>query len=84
MYLFNYIAKIVSQPSKFHCSVCTATKRCCFKVDIHLMPDLPTSDPEKDWAMFQEVLFGPDLQADHWKIYPCSVQLLCVMLIVIS
>jgi ELP3 family radical SAM enzyme/protein acetyltransferase len=48
-------------------------KECCFKVDIHLMPDLPTSDPEKDWAMFQEVLFGPDLQADHWKIYPCSV-----------
>jgi ELP3 family radical SAM enzyme/protein acetyltransferase len=48
-------------------------KESCFKVDIHLMPDLPSSDPEKDWAMFQEVLFGPDLQADHWKIYPCSV-----------
>lgn len=44
-----------------------------FKVDIHLMPDLPSSDPEKDWKMFQEVLHGDDLQADHWKVYPCEV-----------
>eukprot|EP00746_Dinoflagellata_sp_MGD_P165673 gnl/MRDRNA2_/MRDRNA2_95088_c0_seq1.p1 gnl/MRDRNA2_/MRDRNA2_95088_c0~~gnl/MRDRNA2_/MRDRNA2_95088_c0_seq1.p1 ORF type:complete len:748 (+),score=151.51 gnl/MRDRNA2_/MRDRNA2_95088_c0_seq1:73-2316(+) len=48
-------------------------KENCFKVDIHLMPDLPGSDPDKDWEMFQDVLFGPDLQADHWKIYPCEV-----------
>jgi len=44
-----------------------------FKVDIHLMPDLPTSTPEKDWTMFQDVLHGDELQADHWKIYPCEV-----------
>mmetsp|Transcript_106122 Transcript_106122/g.204256 ORF Transcript_106122/g.204256 Transcript_106122/m.204256 type:complete len:766 (-) Transcript_106122:75-2372(-) len=44
-----------------------------FKVDIHLMPDLPSSDAERDWHMFQDVLHGPDLQADHWKIYPCEV-----------
>jgi len=48
-------------------------KVCGFKVDMHLMPDLPSSNPEKDWAMFQDVLHGPDLQADHWKIYPCEV-----------
>jgi len=48
-------------------------KVCGFKVDIHLMPDLPSSDPEKDWAMFQDVLHTEDLQADHWKIYPCEV-----------
>mmetsp|Transcript_46486 Transcript_46486/g.108308 ORF Transcript_46486/g.108308 Transcript_46486/m.108308 type:complete len:767 (+) Transcript_46486:73-2373(+) len=48
-------------------------KQCGFKVDIHLMPDLPSSDPEKDWLMFQDVLFGDELQADHWKIYPCSI-----------
>jgi len=48
-------------------------KENCFKVDIHLMPDLPGSDPAKDWAMFEDVLFGEDLQADHWKIYPCEV-----------
>lgn len=44
-----------------------------FKVDIHLMPDLPTSTPEKDWVMFQDVLHGDELQVDHWKIYPCEV-----------
>lgn len=48
-------------------------KESCFKVDIHLMPDLPTSDPEKDREMFQFVLETPHLQADHWKIYPCEV-----------
>eukprot|EP00913_Durusdinium_trenchii_P012380 g11621.t1 len=53
-------------------------KMCGFKVDIHLMPDLPNSDTEKlgqvkDWAMFQDVLHGDELQADHWKIYPCEV-----------
>lgn len=44
-----------------------------FKVDIHLMPDLPGSNPEKDKAMFDQVLEDPDLQADQWKIYPTSV-----------
>ena len=24
----------------------------CFKIDIHIMPDLPLSDPEKDKNMF--------------------------------
>lgn len=44
-----------------------------FKVDIHLMPDLPSSTVEKDMAMFDEVLKGEDVQADQWKIYPCEV-----------
>jgi len=44
-----------------------------FKIDFHLMPDLPGSTPELDRQMFQEVLFGEDLQADQWKIYPCEV-----------
>lgn len=48
-------------------------KTCGFKVDLHLMPDLPSSDPEKDRAMFDDVLHGDELQADHWKVYPCEV-----------
>uniref|UniRef100_A0A0G4I3R9 tRNA carboxymethyluridine synthase n=1 Tax=Chromera velia CCMP2878 TaxID=1169474 RepID=A0A0G4I3R9_9ALVE len=48
-------------------------KDSCFKVDIHLMPDLPGSDPERDLKMFNYVLHSPDLQADQWKIYPCEV-----------
>ncbi len=45
----------------------------CFKVDIHLMPDLPYSSPQKDEAMFHTVLTDQALQADQWKIYPTCV-----------
>ncbi len=45
----------------------------CFKVDIHLMPDLPYSNPQKDELMFNHVLTDPALQADQWKIYPTCV-----------
>lgn len=48
-------------------------KNACFKVDIHLMPDLPGSDPIKDLEMFDKVLHSPYLQADQWKIYPCEI-----------
>ncbi|BAM39863.1 histone acethyltransferase-like protein [Theileria orientalis strain Shintoku] len=48
-------------------------KENCYKVDIHLMPDLPGSDPEEDKKMFKYVLSSEDLQADQWKIYPCEV-----------
>ncbi|AAZ13341.1 Elongator-like Protein 3a [Trypanosoma equiperdum] len=47
-------------------------KDSCFKVDIHLMPDLPGSTPENDKKMFSDVLYSPELQADQWKIYPCQ------------
>jgi histone acetyltransferase (RNA polymerase elongator complex component) len=43
-----------------------------FKVDIHLMPDLPSSSFWKDVKMFEQVLDTEDLQADQWKIYPCQ------------
>ena len=48
-------------------------KDACYKVDIHLMPNLPGSDPERDAAMFTRVLGDEALQADQWKIYPCEV-----------
>ncbi|VTZ71122.1 elongator complex protein 3, putative [Plasmodium chabaudi chabaudi] len=44
-----------------------------FKVDIHLMPDLPYSSVQKDIEMFKYVLMSTDLQADQWKIYPCEI-----------
>lgn len=46
---------------------------CCYKTDIHLMPNLPGSSPAKDRAMFEYVLESEDLQADQWKIYPCEI-----------
>jgi histone acetyltransferase (RNA polymerase elongator complex component) len=43
------------------------------QVDLHLMPNLPDATVELDEAMFNKVLADPELQADQWKVYPCSV-----------
>lgn len=48
-------------------------KNTCYKVDIHLMPNLPGSSAELDRVMFENVLSDPDLQADQWKVYPTQV-----------
>eukprot|EP01059_Diplonema_ambulator_P012192 TRINITY_DN22419_c0_g1_i2.p1 TRINITY_DN22419_c0_g1~~TRINITY_DN22419_c0_g1_i2.p1 ORF type:complete len:685 (+),score=181.87 TRINITY_DN22419_c0_g1_i2:38-2056(+) len=48
-------------------------KDSCYKIDIHLMPNLPGSSPDLDRAMFDRMLTDEDLQADQWKIYPCEV-----------
>ena len=64
-------------------------KHNCFKVDIHLMPDLPGSNFETDKKMFDSILgvkdmkngnnykdyslTSPEIQADQWKIYPTEV-----------
>ncbi|KAF5153587.1 radical SAM enzyme/protein acetyltransferase ELP3 family protein [Theileria parva strain Muguga] len=48
-------------------------KENCFKVDIHIMPDLPSSNPQEDLEMFKYILSSKDLQVDQWKIYPCEV-----------
>ena len=44
-----------------------------FKVDIHIMLDLPFSSPEKDKIMLQEIIDNPDYHADQWKLYPTLV-----------
>jgi ELP3 family radical SAM enzyme/protein acetyltransferase len=44
-----------------------------FKIDIHLMPDLPGTTPEIDKVMFSTIINNPDYQADQWKIYPTVV-----------
>lgn len=48
-------------------------KQCAFKVHVHLMPDMPGSDPELDKWMFTQALTRPELQFDDVKIYPCAV-----------
>ncbi len=42
-----------------------------FKVEIHIMADLPGATPEGDMACYAEVLQGPDLIPDYLKDYPC-------------
>ncbi len=44
-----------------------------FKVDIHIMLDLPFSSPEKDKVMLQKIIDDPNYQADQWKLYPTMV-----------
>ena len=44
----------------------------CFKIDIHIMPDLPLSSPEKDIQMFDEIYTSEKYQPDQMKIYPCE------------
>jgi ELP3 family radical SAM enzyme/protein acetyltransferase len=44
-----------------------------YKVDIHLMPNLPGSSPEKDMDMLRRALYDNRIQADQLKIYPCAV-----------
>ncbi|MFA6486266.1 MAG: tRNA uridine(34) 5-carboxymethylaminomethyl modification radical SAM/GNAT enzyme Elp3 [Candidatus Magasanikbacteria bacterium] len=44
-----------------------------FKVDYHLMPQLPGSTPAKDTKMMLEIFSNPDYRPDMIKIYPCTV-----------
>jgi elongator complex protein 3 len=44
-----------------------------FKVDFHLMPQLPGSTPTKDAKMLAEIFDNPDYRPDMIKIYPCTV-----------
>lgn len=42
-----------------------------FKVDIHVMPDLPGSNPDLDKQMLERVITSPEFSPDYMKIYPC-------------
>ncbi len=44
-----------------------------FKVDFHMMPQLPNATPEKDIAAFDLLWNDPALRPDMLKIYPCVV-----------
>ncbi len=43
------------------------------KINLHLMPGLPGSDPSKDRDMLKEVMHGESWRPDMLKIYPCLV-----------
>jgi ELP3 family radical SAM enzyme/protein acetyltransferase len=42
-----------------------------FKVEMHIMADLPGATPESDKACYERVLAGEDLIPDYLKDYPC-------------
>jgi len=48
-------------------------KEAGFKINYHMMPELPGSNAERDVKMFEELFAKPDYQPDMIKIYPCVV-----------
>ena len=46
-------------------------KNNCFKIDIHIMPDLPDATPEIDILMMDKIFKTEHYQPDYIKIYPC-------------
>lgn len=44
-----------------------------FKVDLHFMPDLPSSTAIHDVEMYKQLFRDPTLRPDMVKIYPCTV-----------
>ncbi len=42
-----------------------------FKINYHMMPNLPKSNKEKDLQMFEELFSNSSFQPDMLKIYPC-------------
>ena len=48
-------------------------KNNCFKIDLHIMPDLPCSSPEKDKQMFDYIYNTSFIQPDQMKVYPCAI-----------
>ncbi|MCK5123049.1 MAG: tRNA uridine(34) 5-carboxymethylaminomethyl modification radical SAM/GNAT enzyme Elp3 [Candidatus Pacebacteria bacterium] len=48
-------------------------KEAGFKINYHLMPNLPGSSCKRDLEMFKELFSNPDFQPDMLKIYPCVV-----------
>ena len=71
----NDILRLINRGHTFEqsCDAVDLLKNNCFKVDIHLMPDLPYSTPEKDKHMFLCVFKTSIICPDQVKIYPCEV-----------
>jgi len=71
----NYILKKINRGHTIEDSIKAIQylKNNGFKVDIHLMPDLPFSSPEKDKDMFDFIFKSYSIWADQIKIYPCEV-----------
>ena len=69
----NHILKKINRGHNVECALecMEKLKDLCFKIDIHLMPDLPYSTPELDKEMFKYTY--KILQPDQIKIYPCQV-----------
>ena len=71
----NIILKKINRGHTFEesCRAVSKLRNNCFKIDIHLMPDLPMASPEEDRKMFDTIFLTNRLNPDQIKIYPCEV-----------
>ena len=71
----NNILKKINRGHTFEdsCRAIKILKDNCFKIDIHIMPDLPGATPEADKAMFNTILNSDVLAPDQVKIYPTEI-----------
>ena len=69
----NKILKKINRGHDIECAIRAMKylKDNCFKIHIHIMPDLPGSNPEMDKEMFDFVY--KYICPDEMKIYPCQV-----------
>ena len=69
----NHILKKINRGHNIECvnEAMEYLRNLCFKIDIHLMPDLPFTTPELDKQMFDYTY--KELLPDQIKIYPCAV-----------
>ena len=77
----NNLLKKINRGHTFEesCKAVKLLKDNCFKVDIHLMPDLPFTTSDNDIKMFNKV-FNTDIMCpDGVKIYPCQVTIFTVI-----
>jgi ELP3 family radical SAM enzyme/protein acetyltransferase len=67
------LLKIVNRKHDTECSIkaIKLMKDYGFKVDIHVMPDLPGATPEKDKKMLEMIFLSDKFCPDYVKIYPC-------------
>ncbi|ARF12340.1 radical SAM superfamily protein [Klosneuvirus KNV1] len=73
--IFDTVLKYVNRGCKHQHSVkaMKLLKDNGFKVDIHIMFDLPSSNPDMDKETVNYLVDSPDLQPDQTKLYPCTV-----------
>tara|TARA_Y100000816_G_scaffold282846_1_gene259018 strand:- start:1516 stop:3411 length:1896 start_codon:yes stop_codon:yes gene_type:complete len=69
----NKILKKINRGHNIECAIDAMKylKDNCFKIHIHIMPDLPDSNPDMDKKMFDFVY--EHICPDEMKIYPCQV-----------
>lgn len=69
----NDILKIINRGHTIEQSInaIRLIKETGFKIDIHIMPDLPGTTVEKDKEMMVKILNNEEFVPDYLKIYPC-------------